>query len=201
MKKVLAVIIALVIGLAGGFGGGIYYANKAKDDSKPTIDIEILKEEIKEISELATCQDTYTATVPYSTESKKFWKTNINIPLSNKSMVAEYSATIKLGLKLTGDNYDVKASEDTITVTIPHSVILSHEIDEDSWVLKDKKNGLFNPLKPEDDSTLRKMAKKDVGKKIDMDKLYEEADANAQEQIQKFLELANPDATVVVEFK
>lgn len=201
MKKVLAVIIALIVGLAGGFGGGIYYLKNAQKDPKPTIDIEILKEEIKEISELATCQDTYKATVPYSTESKKFWKTDINIPLSSKSMVAEYSATIKLGLKLTDDNYDIRANEDSITVTIPHSEILSHEIDEDSWELKDKKNGLFNPLKPEDDSELRKLAKKQVSSKLDMDALYQKADENAQEQIQKFLELSNPEATVVVEFK
>lgn len=201
MKNVLAVIIALIVGLAGGFGGGLYYAKQANKDPEPSIDIEILKEEIKEISELATCQDTYKASVPYSTESKKFWKTDIKIPLSSKSMVAEYSATIKLGIKLTDENYDVKADDETITVTIPHSEILSHEIDEDSWELKDKKNGLFNPLKPEDDSELRKLAKKQVNEKLDMDALYQKADENAQDQIQKFLELSNPDATVVVEFK
>lgn len=197
MKNVLAVIIALVVGFAGGF----VVAKQMKDDSKGKYDIEILKEEVIEISELATCQDTYTLSVPYTSESKKLWKTDINIPFSQKSMVVEYKAILKLGLKLTDDNYDVKVNSDTITITIPHSEILSHEIDEDSWVLKDKKNGLFNPLKPEDDSALRKYAKKNALEKLDMEKLYKEADNTAQKQIKSFFETACPDAEIVVEFK
>ena len=199
MKSVLAVIIALVVGFAGGFV--VTKQLEQQDKEKVAIDIEILKEEVKDISELATLQDTYTASVPYNTDSKKLWKTKIKIPFSNKSMVAEYSATIKLGLKLTDDNFDIKADDSTVKVIIPHSVILSHEIDEDSWVLKDMNNGLFNPLKPEDDSKLRKLAKKNVSEKLDMDKLYQEADDNAQKQITEFLSLSCPDSEVVVEFK
>lgn len=199
MKSVLAVIIALVVGFAGGFV--VTKQLEKQDKEKATIDIEILKEEVKNISELATLQETYTASVPYNTDSKKLWKTKIKIPFSSKSMVAEYSATIKLGLKLTDDNYDLKSDDSTIRVILPHSEILSHEIDEDSWVLKDEKNGLFNPLKPEDDSKLRKLAKKTVLEELDMDKLYKEADENAKEQIEDFLKLACPDNEIVVEFK
>ncbi len=199
MKSVLAVIIALVVGFAGGFV--VTKQLEKQDKEKATIDIEILKEEVKNISELATLQETYTASVPYNTDSKKLWKTKIKIPFSNKSMVAEYSATIKLGLKLTDDNYELKSDDSTIRVILPHSEILSHEIDEDSWVLKDEKNGLFNPLKPEDDSKLRKLAKKTVLEELDMDKLYKEADENAKEQIEDFLKLACPDNEIIVEFK
>lgn len=198
MKQVLAFIIALVV----GFGGGFFVAKSMQNDGgKGSYDLEILKEQVKEVSELATLQDTYTLTVPYTSESKKLWKTNIKIPFSEKSMVAQYDATLKLGLKLTDDNYDIKADGDTITVTVPHSVILSHEIDEDSWILLDKKNGLFNLLKPEDDSNLRKYAKKNALKELDMDALYQQADENAQEQLQNFLGTACPDAEIVVEFK
>ena len=198
MKKILAFIIALVVGFAGGF---VVAKTMQKDNGEANYDLEILKQEVKEISELATLQDTYTLNVPYTSESKKLWKTNIKIPFSEKSMVVEYNATLKFGLKLTDDNYDIKADGDTITVVLPHSEILSHEIDEDSWVLKDKKNGLFNPLKPEDDSALRKYAKKNALKELDMDELYKEADENAQKQIEDFLKLACPDAEIIVEFK
>ena len=198
MKNVIAVIVASVVGFAGGF-----VATKAmdKDDEQVSIDVELLKEEVKEISELATLQDTYTLRVPYNSESKKLWKTNIKIPFSEKSMVAEYDAILKLGLKLTDDNYDIKVDGNTITVIVPHSEILSHEIDEDSWELKDEKNGLFNRLKPEDDSKLRKLAKKNALETLDMEELYQKADNNAENQIKKFLELACPDAEIIVEFK
>ena len=197
MKQVLAFIIALAI----GFGGGFFVAKSMGNNNGGSYDLEVLKEQVKEVSELATLEDRYTLTVPYTSDSKKFWKTNINIPFSEKSMVAQYDATLKLGLKLTDDNYDVKADGDTITVTVPHSVILSHEIDEDSWVLLDKKNGLFNLLKPEDDSDLRKYAKKNALKELDMDALYQQADENAEEQLKNFLGAANPDAEIIVEFK
>ena len=200
MKKVLAVLIALIVGLAAGFAGGIYFVHQ-QEEPKATIDVQVLKEEIKDVAELATCQETYTMEVPYTGEQKKLWKTDIKIPLTGKSMVVEYNGILKLGLKLTDDNYDVKVDDDTVTVTIPHSEILSHEIDEDSWVLKDKKNGLFNPLSPEDDNKLRKYAKKEVLNQLDMDKLYQEADENAQAQIEKFLQLACPDSEIIVEFK
>lgn len=199
MKSVLAVIIALVVGFAGGFV--VTKQLEKQDKEKATIDFDLLKQEVKEISELATVQDTYTANVPYNTDSKKLWKTKIKIPFSNKSMVAEYSATIKLGLKLNDDNFDINGDDSAITVRIPHSEILSHEIDEDSWILKDEKNGLFNPLKPEDDSKLRKLAKKKALEELDMDELYEEADENAQKQITQLLSLSCPDSEVVVEFK
>lgn len=198
MKKVLAFIIALAV----GFGGGFFVAKTwEKDSPGATVDIQVLKEQVKEISELATLQDKYTLSVPYTGESKKLWKTNIKIPFSEKSMVAEYDATLKLGLKLTNDNYDIKTTGNTVTLTVPHSEVLSNEIDEDSWVLKDKKNGLFNPLKPEDDSTLRKLAKKNVLESLDMEALYQEADENAEEQLQNFLSLACPDQEIVIEFK
>ena len=198
MKSVLAVIIALVVGLAGGFVGAKMFED---DPEEATIDPVLLKEEIKEISELATVQDTYTLKVPYNSESKKLWKTNIKIPFSEKSMVAEYSATLKLGLDLTDDNYDIKVNDNTVTATIPHCEILSHEIDENSWELKDEKNGLFNRLKPEDDSKLRKLAKKNALEELNMDELYKEADENAKEQIEDFLKLACPDNEIIVEFK
>ena len=198
MKKVLAFIIALAI----GFGGGFFIAKTwEKDSPGASVDVQVLKEQVKEISELATLQETYTLSVPYTGESKKLWKTNIKIPFSEKSMIAEYNATLKLGLKLTNDNYDLKADDDTVTLTIPHSEVLSNEIDEDSWVLKDEKNGLFNPLKPEDDSKLRKLAKENVLEKLDMEGLYQKADANAEEQLQNFLGLACPDSEIVIEFK
>ena len=198
MKKVLAIIIAVVV----GFGGGFFVAKSMQNDNgKGHYDLEVIKEQVKEVSELATLEDRYTLTVPYTSESKNLWKTNIKIPFSEKSMVAQYDATLKLGLKLTDDNYDVKADGDTITVTVPHSVILSHEIDEDSWILLDKKNGLFNLLKPEDDSDLRKYAKKNALKELDMDALYQQADENAEEQLKNFLGAANPDAEIIVEFE
>ena len=197
MKKAIAVIIAFVLGLACGF----ILCKKPEPEPEPTpLDPTIISEEVKDIAELATYENTYTISVPYEGEALKLWK-KIKIPFTEKSMVVEYQAKVKLGLNLTDDNYDVKVANDTVTVTVPHSEILSHEIIEESWVLKDKDNGLFNPLTPEDDSKAREFGKKQALEKLDMDSLYKKADDNAKEQIEKFLGLTCPDATVVVEFE
>lgn len=197
MKSVVAVIIALVVGFAGGF---IVCKKTAEPKPEPVpVDVTILSQEVKDIAELATCEDTYKITIPYEGEALKLWK--IKIPFSEKSMVVEYMAKLKLGLDLTDDNYKVDVKGDTVTVTIPHSEVLSHEIIEESWVLKDKDNGLFNPLTPEDDSAARQYGEKMALEKLDMDALYKQADDTAKAQIEKFLGLACPDATIVVQFK
>lgn len=199
--SVFKTIIACVLALAVGFGGGLFYNHKVEERAMGSIDFTILSEQITEISELATIQDTYKANVPYDGKTRKFWKTDWDIPFSQKTMDVEFKGTIKLGpdmKDLSAKNFKLDKETKTLTVTIPHSKVLSHEIDEDSWTIKDQKNGLFNRLTPQDDSDLHKMAKKQGLKKVDLDKLLAKADEKAQEQIKEFLGLAYKNLTIEV---
>ena len=159
MKKFLAIVIALIIAFIGGFVASHFIGQ----DEEYSIDPEILAQEVTEITELATNQETYTMTVPYDGGQKSFpIFDKYKIPFSEKSMVVKYSGILKMGPdmeKFSKKDMDVDRTAKTIKVTIPHSEILSHEIVEDTWEIGDQKNGLFNPLKPEDDSNLRKLAK------------------------------------------
>ena len=201
MKKFLAIVILLVVAFAGGFVVSKYLeANQTY-----SIDPEILSEEIVEISEMATYQDTYTATVPYKSDKKSFpiFK-QYKIPFSEKSMVVKYSGVLKMGPKMKGfskADIDISKITKTVTVTLPHSEVLSHEILEGTWEIGDQKNGLFNPLKPEDDSKLRKQAKKQALENMDLDSMLAKADENAAEQIRSFLQVACPNMEIEVEFK
>lgn len=199
MKKYMAVVIALIAGFCAGF---VYAVITEDADSDPKdYDFALISEEIKEISELASLEERYSAEVPYTSKSRKLWKTGIDIPLSKKGLTAEYDGIIKMGLDMkdfSEKNINVSGDGQKITVSLPKSVILSHEIDEDSWVLKDKKNGLFNRLKPEDDAKLRKYAKKQALKAIKTDELLKHADENASAQIKSLLETICPGVEIEV---
>lgn len=65
-------------------------------------------------------------------------------------------------------------------------------------MIKEKKNGLFRPLTPEDDSSLRKQAKEAALKTVNVDAKLAEADSKACEQIKKLLEQTNPNIKVEV---
>ncbi|MDO4175849.1 MAG: DUF4230 domain-containing protein [Bacillota bacterium] len=207
MKKILAIIIALVIGFAGGFIV-CKYLNE-KPDGK-VIDSTILSEEVIEISELSTIQDTYENQVPYQGEAKGFFKkpesflNEHGIHIFDKELEVKYKGILKFGLDMSNfseDDIVVDVDKKTVTATIPKSKILSHEINEDSWEIIDERNGLFNPLTPKDDSDLRKYAKEQALEKIDIDAKLAEADEKAVEQITKLLEMACPGMEVIVTTK
>lgn len=201
MKKLLAIIIALAIAFAGGYFVSWYF----DAEEEYSVDPEILSQEIVEISEMATNQDTYSMSVPYNGGKKSFpIFDQYKIPFSEKTMVVKFSGTIKMGLKMDGftaDNIEVDQEAKTVKVTLPHSVVLSHEILEDTWEVGNQKNGLFNHLNPEDDSKLRKQAKEQALEKQDIDSMLAEADENAEKQIRNFLQAACPGMDIEVEFK
>ncbi|MDO4176206.1 MAG: DUF4230 domain-containing protein [Bacillota bacterium] len=201
MKKFLAIVIALIIAFIGGF----VTAHVIQPEEEYSIDPEVISQELVEISDLATYQDTYTMTVPYDGGKKSFpIFEKYKIPFSEKSMVVKYNGVLKLGpnLKnLSKDDIDIDRSAKTMKVTLPHSEVLSHEILEDTWEIGDKKNGLFNSLKPEDDSNLRKLAKEQALEEQDIDALLEKADENAEKQIKAFLQIACPKYDIEIEFK
>lgn len=206
MKKLITLAAALVIGFVIGFVTCI----SIDDEPETVCDANLLSEEIIEISELSTVAETYTMQVPYQGNAKAlFQKPEVflnehGIHLFDKQMNVEYEGTVKCGLDMSDfspDNITIDQDAKSVQATIPHSIVLSHEINEDSWQIIDQKDGLFNPLTPKDDSKLRKFAKKQALEEIGLDKLLSEADTNAQKQITKLLKLTCPDMEVTVTFE
>lgn len=130
--------------------------------------------------------------------------TDGSIPLlTKKSFYMEYKASIRFGVKdLT--QIDIDETEDTITLTVPHSELLKDFIiDEDSIVITDKSGALFN-WKTVDDvpkaiAQARAQAKKDVNNKFNYDQAIEDADKNIKDNLESLF--AQTDKTVIVNFK
>ena len=166
---------------------------------KATYDMDMLKEQITEISEMATLEYRYSGKATYDGGSLTLF--GKNVPFTAKSMIVYYEGIVKLGSDLSGIEIEPGSEKNQIVVTIPHSKILSHEIDEDTWEVLDVKNGLFNKVTLEDNGEFVKAQKKAREKEINKGDLPSQADEKMVSQLTGFLQMAYPDIQVEVKFK
>lgn len=197
-KKVLTLIAILAAFLAGAAVADLLNINFLSDDDN-RVSVEQMKVEINEISELASIKYSYENDFVYDGGSIELF--DKKIPFTHKSMTVFYKGTVKLGTDMEKADIDLNAAGNKLTVTAPHSTVLSHEIDEDSFQVIDVNNGLFNRVKLEDDTEFRKRQKAAVEKKLRKDGLYEEADSNLQKQLEQYFGAAYPEIKIEVQFK
>ena len=193
MKNVLACIIALIVGV----GIGIVVDRTVLSKSGSEYSSVTIEEHIREISELAVLEIEYTDQEDWKGEAKKVF--GKEVPFTSKSMQLIFSGKVKAGPDL--ENMKVDASEGSISVAIPHSDILSHEIDEESIRIQYINNGVFNRVTPQNMNDVRKKAKETKEKQIRKGNFLKEADDKSVEQIKSFLRTAYPDAEVTVTIK
>ena len=116
-------------------------------------------------------------------------------------MKIQYSGVVKMGPNMENMKLKLDNAAKKLTVRIPHSEILSHEIDEDSIQIIYIKNGVFNSVTPENTNQLRKDTKAKKEKSIKESGSLEQADQKAVEQITTFLNTVYPDLEVEVKVK
>ena len=195
MKKALAILITVIIALVVGFAGGVYYSSNYGEKYNEK-DIE---QKIVELSELATLQCEYTDEGSFKGDAKKVL--GYDIPFTKKAMKIQYSGTVKMGPDLQDEmKVELDQQANRVTVTIPHSEILSHEVDEDSIQIIYVKNGIFNAVTPENTNKLRKEMKETKEKSLRDSDYLEQADENAVTQITKLLNSVYPNLDVDVQF-
>ena len=194
MKKVLIVLILMALSFVGGFVAHYYYDANTGD----SYDAAVIEKNLTDISELASLQCDYTEQSTFKGEPKTVF--GKNIPFTSKAMQIRYNGTVKFGPDMSAMQVDLNEASKTLTVKIPHSKILSHEIDEESIEIIYIDNGIFNSVTPEDTNNLRKDAKAEKEKSLEKTDFLQQADTKAVEQITKFLQTAYPELTVNVEF-
>lgn len=193
---ILAIIIVAVIG--GTWFGGYSLAKKnadakiAKLNAKitemeatpvvldpitPEIVRKVLKNKVSEISELATAEYSFTNADKFSDTKgivKAFdWMTK-------KSFVLKWEGKIKAGVDLKDVEFKTSVKNKVITITLPHSDILSYETDLDSVKVLDEKDGLFNPVTLNDTAKFNRESKYDMQKRAVDTGLLEKADRNLE---------------------
>lgn len=191
------IFIAIVIVLA--FIGYKFYLLKHNMFTKeePVYSSEIIEEKITKISELVTLDYFYTNAEKTDPTAIKFFKWNI--PFTEKYLIVKYNGRIKFSTDLSKATIDLQ--DTNLVVTLPHCVISSHEIDENSWQYLDQKSGLFNGITLEDGDEIRKNAKSSMEKRVEELDLISQADKNAIQQLEQFLKSIYSDLNIEINIK
>ena len=197
-KHILTLIVLVAVFLAGAVVADVLNINYFSDGEN-RVSVDQMKVEIIEISEMSALQYNYEDDFEYDGGSLKFL--GKDVPFTNKSMTVFYKGTVKIGTDMEKADISMNDAGNKVTISIPHSTVLSHEIDEDSFQVIDLDNGLFNRVKIDDDTDFRKEQKAAVEKKIHEDGVFEEADTNLESQLTRYFEMTYPNVKVAVVFK
>ena len=152
--------VAVVLFVAGLLTGRLLYDRPApvveppaqsteepKEDPEPVITTEIVKEQLKPASDLVSLEYDYTNMGSFENHVDFYgWK----VPFTTKSFIVSYEGVILAGIDMDKCEIEVDNSKRTISITLPESKILSHEIHEDSLQVLDETHNIFNPIQIED---------------------------------------------------
>ena len=174
------IIFLLVLGCALFFGGML----KMKKDMTPKMTTDLINNRLEEAKELTTLKYHYTNMGQFENQNDFYgWK----VPFTTKSFIVSYDGTIHAGVNL--EKAVVGFGNNRIDIQIPNSIILSHEIDEESLKVFLEKDTIFNPIKIEDYNDFSKDQKKVVEEKAIKNGLLTEANEKAEKTIKELLKL------------
>ena len=157
-------------------------------EEETKITSETVEAALKEAKELTTLKYHYKNIASFE-NSQQFQ--GMKIPFTTKRFLYTYEGEIHAGVDL--DEAKVKVNEEakTINISLPETKILSHDIDENSVMVYDEKNSIFNPLELEDYSNFRKEEEAKVEKEAIDKGLLEEAKEQTLKAVKELLNI-NP---------
>ena len=155
------------------------------------LSVENLKEIVEPASELVSAKYKYTNAS--NMENYKTWfKTDAKIPLTTTQTVFTYDGVISGGIDFSKIKYELDNETRTIVITLPSPYIVSHELDNNSFMFYDTKKSIFTKIEP--DETVAKIGelKKNVEYKLLKDgDFLNSVNANAKSLITNFINLSD----------
>lgn len=143
--KLLLTVLALL--LVGGLVMAAFLCGLSRGgrEAEPVITGDLLGEHLRSAQELVTVAYYYTSMGRFENQVDFYgWK----VPFTAKSFIVSYDGVIKAGVDL--EQLQVSIGGGEVTVTLPESRIISHEIPEDSLEVFDESDNLFNHITIED---------------------------------------------------
>lgn len=148
------------------------------------VTIDLIKSEIRDIGEIATIEYLYTDAGKFENPKQLL---GLNLPFTTKSFIAKWDGIIKAGVQIDKIIVEINDVNKEIIVHMPKSVILSHEIEEESIETLDEKAGLFNPVKVSDVREFDKVSKEAMEERAIENGILDKASKNAKEIIEKLI--------------
>ena len=142
--KILLILLTLLLicgAVLAAFLCGLRQASQAAEQ----ITGDLLASRLRSVQELVTVSYYYTNMGRFENQVDFYgWK----VPFTTKSFIVSYDGVIKAGVDL--EQLQVSIGDREVTVTLPESRIISHEIPEDSLEVFDESDNLFNHITIED---------------------------------------------------
>lgn len=157
-------------------------------EALPVITDSLISEQLNALRELVTTEYLYTNSGKYENQNQiTIIGKDINIPFTGKRFIVAYDGRIQAGIDIGQTQIDIDEDARAITITLPKSEIVSHETFEDTLVVLDETNNVFNPISIENYNEFVSEQKDGMEKKAIERGLLTNADAEAKRMVQSFL--------------
>ena len=176
--------ILVLAALVGAFLAGTQL-HHVQDSPEPVITSELLGEQLQGVQELVSLDYHYRNMGKYENQLDFYgWK----VPFTSKSFLVAYDGLIKAGVDMSAASVFVDELERRVTITLPGSQVLSHEILEDSLEVFDESRNIFNPITIENYNDFTKDQKASVEQRAIDNGLLLQADEQAREAVRSLLQ-------------
>lgn len=142
--------LAGCLALAGATGAAVYFFMKRKLDEQKQIEEQrtisfqqmqtIVTNEIKNVYELVTVRENFTADISFADDKKFFGK---HIPFSDRKFQMSYSGTITCGCDLEAIRFERDALNNRVRIIVPMSRILDIYADVSSFKVHQRSKDFF----------------------------------------------------------
>lgn len=163
----------------------------------------VVTDELRRIAELTVMEYDYKDAVNFK-DGLKIGQISIPIPLTQKEAVMTYEGRIRIGID--AKELEIRADSGPdgsirkVTVMIPETKILSHEMDRESFDLILEKSGIMNGISTDDYNLLETTARERIEERVRSSDLFERAEEQLKEVLTRYL-AALHGSGVKVEFK
>ena len=183
MKILLGLLAVLLVGGAV-LAAFLYGLRQGGREAEPQITSDLLAERLRSVQELATVSYYYTNMGRFENQVDFYgWK----VPFTTKSFIVSYDGVIKAGVDLTRIEVEIDDLAKTVTVRLPESQILSHEIPEDSIEVFDESDNPLNRITIEDYTGFTLDQKKAMEQRAADNGLLTGADEKARAAVESLL--------------
>ena len=150
-------------------------------EQQPVITSDLLGQQLQAAQELVSVEYHYTNMGKFENQVDFYgWK----VPFTTKRFLVSYDGLIKAGVDLSGATVEVDEVQKSVTITLPESRILSHEIPEDSIQVFDETRNIFNPITIEDYTGFTRDQKAEVEQRAIDEGLLTGASEKAREAVE-----------------
>ena len=144
MERILWAAVVIAVAYVSYSLGASRARNEPPTHEKQlqTVDINVLRQQMAKISELATVSYDYTDIASHK-KTEKLW--GYDIPFSTSTILIRYSGTIKAGVDINAATITVRDS--TVSIALPSPRIIAHSVDPHTIKILNQDNGLFSSIK------------------------------------------------------